>query len=421
MKAILIAAPTSGAGKTTVTLGLLRALTQDGHRPRSLKLGPDYIDAAFHEAATGQDAFNLDPWAMDHGLQRALLAGPGPLVIESAMGLFDGAGLAGKGSAAEVARRFDLPILLVIDCAKSAQTLPALVEGVVNHETGLRFHGLVLNNVGSDRHAQLLTAAFQRSNVPPIRAILPRAPGLTLPSRHLGLVQAREHPDLASKLDEMAAWLRAAVSPETLLAEAPDTDNKQLILPPPAQSIAVARDAAFTFAYPHLLNAWQSAGATLHVFSPLANEEVPKADLIYLPGGYPELYAAELSGANKFIKSLRMRSKYTDIYGECGGYMALGKSLIDVDDNSFPMANLLDVTTSFKDRKMTLGYRNVTTAHGPFQGTWAAHEFHYSTPLEESGEPLFQAEDADGTPLAPMGLRKGRVSGSYAHLIAPRS
>ena len=170
-------------------------------------------------------------------------------------------------------------------------------------------------------------------------------------------------------------------------------------------------------AYPHLLNDWQAAGATIRTFSPLANDTVPDADLVYLPGGYPELYTAELAQNIQFMKSLKIAAQTTDIYGECGGYMVLGRSLTDADGQSHPMASLLPLQTSFAKRKLHLGYRTLQGAQGPFAGSWTGHEFHYATTLSANGQPLFKAQDATGAALADMGLINGRVSGSFAHII----
>ncbi len=420
MSAVLIAAATSGAGKTTVTLGLLRALVRSGTPVQSVKLGPDYIDPAFHAAATGRPAVNLDPWAMPLSMQKALLTRQGneAIVVESAMGLFDGAGLSGSGCAADVAAAFDLPILLVVDCARAAHTIPALVEGLVNHRSGLRFHGLVLNNVGSPRHEALLRAAFDRSQSPPVLAALARQPNISLPSRHLGLVQALEHPELDPLLDRLAGSLERVCDPAALVPTWSKTHVMPAAVSPPGQRIAIAQDAAFSFVYAHQLNEWRSAGAELSFFSPLENERVPEADFIYLPGGYPELYAGQLANAEKFMQSLRIRAEISDIYGECGGYMVLGEHLIDAKGTSHPMAGLLNVVTSFESRKLHLGYRSLETHHSPLAGVWRGHEFHYSSIVCENGEPLFFANDADGATLPAMGLRSGRVCGSYAHLIA---
>ncbi|MEM6729325.1 MAG: cobyrinate a,c-diamide synthase [Pseudomonadota bacterium] len=415
----MVAAPSSGAGKTSVTLALLRALSQDGHPVRSVKLGPDYIDPAFHAAATGRPALNLDAWAMDEAMQRAVLAGAGPLVIESAMGLFDGAGLAGTGSAADVAARFDIPILLVMDCARAAQTLPALVEGLVRHRPGLRFHGLVLNNVGSPRHAALLEQAFEGKGLPPIRAMLPRRLGIALPSRHLGLVQAGETALLTQKLNDLAEWLRESCLPDDLTGELEVPAGSLPPMLPRYDRISVARDDAFSFAYPHILEAWAKQGAMIQFFSPLNDAPPPKADFIYLPGGYPELHAGKLAQSMNFMQGLRIAAQDTHIYGECGGFMVLGEVLMDAEGRAHPMAGLLKLTTSFQAPKLSLGYCTLKSAHGPLRGVWRGHEFHYSTQVAADGAPLFTAKDADGHDLAPMGLVNGRVSGSYAHIIAP--
>jgi cobyrinic acid a,c-diamide synthase len=185
----------------------------------------------------------------------------------------------------------------------------------------------------------------------------------------------------------------------------------------PARRIAVAHDAAFAFHYPHMLAEWHAAGAQIAFFSPLANEPVPEADLVFLPGGYPELHAETLSGAQRFLRSLRRAAREAQVYGECGGYMLLGETLVDAQGNEHRMAGLLPLKTSFADRKLHLGYRSLVATQGPMAGRWAGHEFHYATTVEQSGRPLFQARDAEGTALPAMGLVQGNVCGSFAHLI----
>jgi cobyrinic acid a,c-diamide synthase len=183
----------------------------------------------------------------------------------------------------------------------------------------------------------------------------------------------------------------------------------------------VASDQAFAFAYPHLLADWQRGGARIHGFSPLADEPAPEADFIFLPGGYPELHAGRIAGNARFLESLRgAAARGVSIYGECGGYMVLGKTITDSDGVRHEMAGLLDLETSFASRRLHLGYRTVQSATGPFPGIWAAHEFHYATTISAEGPPLFVAQDAEGADIGPMGLVKGSVSGSFAHLIAPR-
>ncbi|MDA9980069.1 cobyrinate a,c-diamide synthase [Yoonia sp.] len=409
----LIAAPSSGSGKTTITLGLLRALSRDT-AVRGAKSGPDYIDPRFHEAACGQTCLNLDAWAMSPARIRSLAAGPIPVIIEGAMGLFDGAPPDGKGASADLARILNLPVILVIDAGKMAGSVAALANGFINHDQRLHFAGVILNNVGSARHEIMLRRALVGATV---LGAIPRTPALKQPSRHLGLVQAQERPDLEIYLNHAAdivtnhldlAALKALLTP---ISAAPATHR----FPPPAQRISIAQDAAFAFSYPHLLQDWHSAGATLSFFSPLANEAAPDADFIYLPGGYPELHAGKLAANSTFLNSLR--NSKAQIYGECGGYMILGNALTDADGVTHKMAGLLPLETSFAQRKLHLGYRHLQADKGPLKGRWSGHEFHYATTVKTSGRPLFNATDAEGTTLPAMGLIQNNVSGSFGHII----
>jgi cobyrinic acid a,c-diamide synthase len=429
MSGLILAAPTSGAGKTTVTLGLLRALKNAGHVVRSAKSGPDYIDPQFHAAATGQPCVNLDAWAMTSARLKSLASGPGDLVIEGAMGLFDGAPPTGKGSTADLARILNLPVILIVDAKAMSQSVAALVAGFAGFDPRVRVAGVILNRVGSDRHATMLKTALAPLNIPVLGAI-PRCDDLSRPSRHLGLVQAGEMPDLDGFLDRAAdiiartvdlTALRALMAPSDWIANVDTAQN-------PIR-IAIARDAAFSFTYPHMLADWTRCGATILPFSPLANDPVPDADRVFLPGGYPELFAGQLADADIFIQSLRNAAQTSDIYGECGGYMTLGETLIDGDGTAHKMAGLLGLTSSFKQPKLHLGYRTLQqrTAH-PLTATksltdiattltYSGHEFHYATTLDAQGSALFDAIDAEGTALGPIGLRDGRVAGSFAHII----
>ncbi|MBI1418236.1 MAG: cobyrinate a,c-diamide synthase [Limimaricola sp.] len=417
-RGLILSAPASGSGKTTLTLGLLHALARRGHPVRAAKSGPDYIDPRFHEAACGAPCPNLDAWAMTPGRIAALAAGPGTLLIEGAMGLFDGAPPDGGGATADLARQLRLPVVLIVDAAAMAGSVAPLVQGFARFDPDVTVAGVILNRIGSARHEAMLRAALAPTGLPVLGA-LPRSAGLAHPSRHLGLVQAAERHDLAAYLARAADLIEAHVDLGAVLALArplpaarpgPRTQ-------PPAQRIAIAQDPAFAFAYPHLLDDWRAGGAEIATFSPLADEAVPAADLVILPGGYPELHAGRLSANNIFMQTLRNASEISDIYGECGGYMVLGDSLTDADGTAHPMAGLLRLSTSFAARKLHLGYRRVSAAGGPFAGDWAAHEFHYATTLTEAGTPLFTAADATGAALAPMGLRQARVAGSFAHLI----
>ncbi|WP_135505054.1 cobyrinate a,c-diamide synthase [Roseovarius aestuariivivens] len=420
-RGLILAAPASGSGKTTVTLALLRHLRREGLAVRAAKSGPDYIDPAFHAAACGTPCINLDAWAMAPDRIKALAAGEGLLIVEGAMGLFDGAPPDGRGAVADLARLLDLPVVLVVDAARMAGSVAPLVAGFAGFDPDVRVAGVILNKVGSDRHEAMLRRALAPLSLQVLGA-LRRADGLALPSRHLGLVQAVERPDLDGFLDRAADALGPGLDTQALLDLATSLPTCDAVrrLAPPGQVIAMAHDAAFAFAYPHMLHDWRVAGAEIRHFSPLADEAVPEADIVFLPGGYPELHAGRIAGNARFLKSLRRAASDTDIYGECGGYMVLGDGLVDASGARHAMAGLLRLETSYAARRLHLGYRELQASEGPFAGAWAGHEFHYATTLRAEGTPLFSARDAEGTDLPAMGLRAGRVQGSFAHLIDRR-
>lgn len=412
MPGLILAAPSSGCGKTTITLGLLRALRNRGVDVRGAKSGPDYIDPRFHEAASGGPCPNLDAWAMTPEMIAGLAAGTGLLLIEGAMGLFDGAPPDGRGAVADLARQLDMPVVLIVDAARMAQSIAPIVAGFAAHDPDVRVAGVILNRVGSARHEAMLRSACPL----PVLGAVPRDADLATPSRHLGLIQAAEHPALEVFLTHAAHVMSETIDLNALTdLAAPLKGVPRISLAAPAQRLAIAHDAAFAFAYPHLLDAWHTAGAEIATFSPLEDQPAPSADLVILPGGYPELHAGRLAANTTFLASLQDRA----VYGECGGYMVMGDGLTDADGNRHPMAGLLRLETSFAQRKLHLGYRNLTAAHGPMAGEWRGHEFHYATTLRAEGTPLFAATDAEETALPDMGLRHGDASGSFAHLIAP--
>ena len=441
MRGLILAAPASGSGKTTLTLGLLRALRDSGVIVRGAKSGPDYIDPAFHAAASGRPSVNLDAWAMppDQLLGLAAEGGSAPrpsgppegisgqpkggaelLLIEGAMGLFDGAPPDGRGATADLARLLGLPVVLVVDAGRMAQSVAPLVAGFAGQDPEVRIAGVILNRVGSERHERMLRRALEPLGLPVLGA-LRRDPALALPERHLGLVQAGEHGDLDGFLARAGQAVAAAVDLDALSALAGPLPAAAAPTPPvDGRRYAVARDAAFSFLYPHQLIAWQAAGAEVAFFSPLADEPVPDADAVYLPGGYPELHAERLAGAATFMQSLRNAAQTSVVYGECGGYMVLGESLTDAGGTRHRMAGLLGLATSFAERRLHLGYRHLESRAAALAGRYRGHEFHYATTLAAEGAPLFGATDAEGTELPPMGLVEGRVMGSFAHVIAPQ-
>ncbi|MEP0944159.1 MAG: cobyrinate a,c-diamide synthase [Rhizobiaceae bacterium] len=427
----LIAAPQSGSGKTTITLGLLRALSRAGHAVRSAKAGPDFIDPAFHAAATGQACVNLDPWAMREDLILSLAnrvdGDEAILVVEGMMGLFDG-GADGSGSAADLARLLQMPVVLVVDAAKQSHSIAALVSGFLGFRSDISIAGVILNKVGSTRHEAMLREALDQIDVLVLGCVF-RNTDLEQPSRHLGLQQAGERIDLETFLEGAADQVEKSVDLESLLKlkRHPVSGNTPSRLAPLGQRIAVADDIAFAFAYPHLLDGWRDQGAEILPFSPLNNEAPDNGcDAVYLPGGYPELHAGKLAQSTGFLDGLQaVRRRSAFIYGECGGFMVLGESLIDADGTRHQMAGLLPLETSFAERRLHLGYRHLQTlTDTPFAKIGdglTAHEFHYST-LTHRGEakPLFEARDARGQELGSYGMVLGNVAGSYLHLIDRR-
>ena len=433
---LVVAAPASGSGKTILTLALLRHLRDAGVRVASLKVGPDYIDPAFHASASGRPCFNLDPWAMRDPTVAAVLAAAScdaELVIaEGVMGLFDGA-TAHEGSTADVAAATGWPVLLVVDAGAMAASAAAVVQGFAGFRSDVEVAGVVFNRVGSDRHAELLVEACTRTGLP-VLGCLRRDAGLALPDRHLGLVQASEHPHLERFLEHAARRVATSIDVDALM-KLPRRARPEARVPGPpgapagalpvlGQRIAVACDRAFAFAYPLVLEGWRRAGAEVSTFSPLADEApAPGADAVYLPGGYPELHAARIAAARRFRSGLRAAAaRGAALYGECGGYMVLGDSLVDAQGETHAMAGLLPVSTTFAERCLTLGYRGaLTLAGGPLGAEGAAfrgHEFHYARVLREEGaEALFRCVDARGRDLGHAGRRVAAVMGSFVHLV----
>ncbi|MCY4229846.1 MAG: cobyrinate a,c-diamide synthase [Alphaproteobacteria bacterium] len=416
MKGVILAAPASGSGKTTVAAGLVCALCRQGLEVQPYKTGPDYIDAGFLAAAAGRPCLTLDSWAMRPGTLAAALNGQADIaVVEGAMGLFDGPE-GGGGSTADLAALTGWPVVLVVDSARQGQSVAALLEGFAGHRSDIRIAGAVLNRVAGARHEALLC---ERAGVVPILAALPLEPALVLPSRHLGLVQAGEHPALEAWLARAADLAPAAVMPFGPLRMPLATEYAPSCppLPPPGQRIAVARDEAFTFAYEHVLAGWRRAGAEFTFFSPLA-DEAPEGDAVFLPGGYPELYAGRIAAAANFLAALRHHEG--PVYGECGGYMVLGEGLEDAAGARHAMAGLLPLETSFATPARRLGYRRLKAKGGSFSpgAVFRGHEFHYARIIREGpGAPLFEAADAPGRPLGLTGLVRGRTAGSFMHLI----
>jgi len=427
---LIIAAPATNSGKTTVTLALLAALRRRGRVIQPYKCGPDYIDPAFHAAAAGRPSYNLDSFAFTRGRIAALLdaaTGADLCITEGVMGLFDGGsrvGAWGNGATADIAAATGWPVVLVIDVAGQSQSAGALALGFSTYRTDVKLAGIILNNVASARHEALVRAGFENHAVP-VLGTLARHAGLAIKNRHLGLVQAREHAQLDERLEALATLAEQGIDLDALERAAVPSQFDTLATPriaPPGQRIALASDDAFSFIYPHLLAGWRAAGAEIVPFSPLADQGPDNScDAAWLPGGYPELHAGQLAAATRFKSALTNFAQTRPVHGECGGYMTLGDGLVDADGHRHAMVGLLGLETDFAQRKLHLGYRLATlktpAAGHPAGGVLRGHEYHYARVLSVSDEPLAEIRDAAGAPTSEAGSRRGHVTGTFFHLI----
>lgn len=411
--ALLISAPASGQGKTTVTAGLAAYHRSQGRVVRVFKTGPDFIDPTILEQASGHPVYQLDLWMGGENHCRALLyqaAGEADLIlIEGVMGLFDGA-----LSSADLARQFGIPVLAVIDARAMAQTFAALAYGLSQLDAALPFFGVVANRVGSARHAAMLTERLPAALK--FCGALPRAAEIALPERHLGLLQAAELPDISQRIATAAQ----------LWAEHADTGLPPAVAFAPAAQcgvarelegvkIAVARDAAFSFLYRANLDTLSALGAQLQFFSPLNDAIMPEADALYLPGGYPELHLAQLASNQTMQHSVRAHhAQGKPILAECGGMLYLLDRLTDCSGSSAAMVGLLPGQATMQKRLANLGMYSITLPEGVLRG----HSFHYSK-METAVEPLVQSTGARPGCRQEPAFRQGRLHASYMHHYFP--
>jgi cobyrinic acid a,c-diamide synthase len=410
--ALLVSAPASGQGKTTVTAALARRARRQGRRVRVFKTGPDFIDPMLLQRASGAPVYQLDLWMGGEAHCRSLLheaAGQADLIlIEGVMGLYDG-----QPSSADLAALFGVPVLAVIDGSAMAQTFGALAYGLSRYHENLPFHGVLANRVGNEYHAALLAQSLPAGLR--FAGTLPPDAALALPERHLGLVQADEIADLETRLDRAAQALGeaadlAGLAPITFGPEAGEALPRSLA----GVRIAVARDAAFSFIYQANLDVLQQLGAQLSFFSPLAEAALPEADALYLPGGYPELHAAQFAANRSLHQALRRHhAAGKPIVAECGGMMALFEDLTDVQGRRHAMAGLLPGGTAMQDSLQALALQAAELPGGALRG----HGFHYSrlnTPLR----PALHAQTQDGGTGEAI-FREGGLTASYLHFYFP--
>ncbi|QSA98750.1 cobyrinate a,c-diamide synthase [Methylococcus sp. EFPC2] len=411
--ALLISAPASGQGKTTVTAALARFHRNRGRRMRVFKTGPDFLDPMILERASGASVYNLDLWMGGEVHCRELLsaaAGEADLIlVEGVMGLYDG-----TPSSADLAALFGIPVLAVIEASAMAQTFGALAHGLATFRPGLPFAGVLANRVGSESHAAML-----RESLPPglrFFGTLPRSAELALPERHLGLVQSQEIADLDARLDHAAAALDAAWAdalPEPVDFHATETEPLPRLLD--GVRIAVARDAAFAFLYPANLDVLRALGAELLFFSPLAGDTLPEADAVWLPGGYPELHLSALAENRRLKDSLRAHCRAgKPLWAECGGLLYLLESLADASGRTGEMAGLLPGQGALQNGLVNLGLQALDLPEGELRG----HSFHHAR-ADVALEPAMHTRAArhHGRPEAVW--RVGRLTASFFHAYFP--
>lgn len=407
--ALLVSAPASGQGKTSVTAALARAHVRAGRRVRVFKTGPDFLDPMILERASGAPVYQLDTWmGGEDDVCARLYAAAGDadlILVEGVMGLFDG-----NPSSADLAQRFGLPVLAVIDGSAMAQTFGALAHGLASYREGLAVHGVIANRVGSAYHAALL-----RESLPPGLAwygALPRDAAMGLPERHLGLMAAAEVADLDARLDTLADAL-----PAEAVAQLPPL----AVFQPPAgqspterldgQCIAIAFDEAFAFVYPANLDVLREAGAQLIFFSPLAGDALPACDAVWLPGGYPELHLDALAGRDDLRRDLHAHvDGGRPLLAECGGLLYALDRLTDKHGRAASMAGLIAGEAAMQPRMAALGMQSVDLPEGTLRG----HSFHYAKATVAS-EPLALASNPNGGPTTEAVYRRGRMTASFVH------
>jgi cobyrinic acid a,c-diamide synthase len=417
--ALLVAAPASAQGKTTVTAALARLHTRQGRRVRAFKCGPDFLDPHWLQLASAAPVHSLDLWMTGEADCAARLHAAACdadlILVEGVMGLFDG-----EPSAADLARRFNLPVLAVIDASAMAGTFGALAYGMQHYRSGLRWAGVLANRVAGERHAQMLREALREPHQ--WLGALSRDTAMALPERHLGLVAAGELTDAMQRLDAAADLLEQTplgrMNPDALrqwsVSFAPPTLSAATELLLRGRTVAVARDAAFSFIYPANLDCLQSLGARLVFFSPLAGEALPPCDAVWLPGGYPELHAQQLSRQAGLREALaRHADAGKPVWAECGGMMALFDRLVTSDGISHAMWGLLPGTVTMQPRLAALGPMQLALPGGTLRG----HTFHYSrceTGLRPAGRACRPGETADSDSGEPL-FRRGAIAASYFH------
>lgn len=430
MKGLVIAGTHSGCGKTTITLGLMAALRRRGLSVSPFKVGPDFIDPGHHTQVTGRQSRNLDGWMLSKDLNREIFhrhaADSDIAVVEGVMGLFDGYdGKTEAGSTAQMAKWLGLPVVLVVDARSMARSVAALVQGFVRFDPDLAFAGVMLNRAGSQTHLQCLEQALADAAAAPCLGGLFRKEEITIPERHLGLFTAQDYGLDGQTRHHLADLAEQGLLLDALLERLPEIRSLRFLVPAPKKSrvrIAVAMDRAFCFYYPENLEMLEENGAAIIRFSPLSDTALPEnIHGLYLGGGYPELHAKTLA-KNKGLKAeiLEKCRQGLPIYGECGGFMVLCKTLVDLEGAAHPMIGCFGFTCRMYPRLKALGYREIVftedTVLGPAGAGARGHEFHYSGMDPHDREPVCRAMDRCGGLKAAPVFQVNHCLGGYVHL-----
>ncbi|PLX45366.1 MAG: cobyrinate a,c-diamide synthase [Deltaproteobacteria bacterium] len=427
--AFVIAAPSSGSGKTTVTLSIMAALRKRGIKVQPFKTGPDYIDTAHHALVTGMKGENLDTWMLPRQVNEDIFSramGSAEVgVVEGVMGLYDGVdGKRDTGSTASLAALLGLPVILVVDARSMARSAAAIVSGFVNFSKELNFAGVIWNRVGSPNHLKILDEALASANLPHSLGAYGRRDDIAIPSRHLGLVTPEDMNFGDSFLTGLSTLAEESVDIDKLLASTNFivTPRENRENPTPRLRVAVPRDRAYSFYYEENLRQIESLGGELLFFAPTEGDALPPGvDAVYLGGGYPELHAEKISANKGFIEGLRnLHRGGKPIYGECGGFMTMCEEVEDPSGRRWPMAGIFPTRAKMTERGFRLGYREVDGKPGTKLAgiTARGHEFHYSKieAMPEDVKRVLKVKNARGEVLEEEGFTVGSASGGYIHL-----
>ncbi|GGG13975.1 cobyrinate a,c-diamide synthase [Paenibacillus abyssi] len=432
---IAIAGTSSGAGKTTVTIGIMRAMGKRGLNVQGFKCGPDYIDPTYHSAVTGRVSRNLDTWMMPHDAMLEVFQrgsdGADVSVIEGVMGLYDGKDpLSNAGSTAHIATLLDCPVILVVNVQSMARSSAAVVLGYQKLDEHVRIAGVIVNKCGSEGHYRIVKSAIEQECGIPVVGWLGRDDSLEIPERHLGLVPAIERGELNPLFDHAAERVEATVDLDRILAIANDTPSAPLPVERlfvsrelSGPTIAVARDAAFNFYYEENLELLKGLGANIITFSPLAGDTVPAGtDGIYIGGGFPEEYASTLANNIRLKEDLRaLVLEGMPVYAECGGYMYLCRSIKDRSGQTFEMAGIIPAKVEMQPKLAALGYREARAIRDglllPSDSIIRGHEFHYSSLTADNEDTYPYAYETKGLRgIKKEGYCSGNVLAGYTHV-----